>query len=287
MDSPRIVKLRTQAKQVACGQSHVLVLDANGDVFAFGAASMGQIGHGSLSNVRSPRLVLKGKEIYEIAAGRYHSMAVSSYGVLFSWGCGESGQLAHDSLENELFPKVVEPLLQNVVGAISCGQHHSFCLSSIQHQTIAKDVEHWALVEEEELKLKKKWVKEGAVNGLRSKHVANVDSKRAEIIQQLASELKRHRENDERVLEDQLLSIRDKRELRLEAQENLSKGKMKHSLSMGADGQLTVMAPTVREEGEEDGPRNGHHHSRAVTKRHYRAGGARSLTETVTSSPLT
>jgi alpha-tubulin suppressor-like RCC1 family protein len=87
-DCPRLVKIKEPVKQVACGQAHVLVLTDAGDVYAFGEASMGQLGHGSRSNVRNPRLVLRGKEIHQIDAGRYHSMAVSAYGVLYSWGCG-------------------------------------------------------------------------------------------------------------------------------------------------------------------------------------------------------
>ncbi len=88
-DTPRLVKIKEPVKQVACGQAHVLVLTDGGDVYAFGMASYGQLGHGSRSNVRNPRLVLRGKEIHQIDAGRYHSMAVSAYGVLYSWGCSE------------------------------------------------------------------------------------------------------------------------------------------------------------------------------------------------------
>ncbi len=172
VDTPRLVRMKEKVKRVAIGQSHVLILTGAprfaiahlahggsadvGDVFVFGNGHMGQLGHGSTSNVRYPRLVLKGKEIMEIAAGRYHSMAVTAYGVLYSWGCGESGQLAHNSLESgtqaggrtghrvtsrvrsahnartvrtELFPTIVDAMLPNVVGQIACGEHHSFCMS--------------------------------------------------------------------------------------------------------------------------------------------------------------
>ena len=76
-----------------------------------------------------PRLVLRGKNIYEVSAGRYHSTAISAHGVLYGWGCGESGQLGHNSVENECFPRVVESLLGNVIGQISCGEHHTIALS--------------------------------------------------------------------------------------------------------------------------------------------------------------
>lgn len=212
VDSPRVVKMKQSVKQVACGQSHVLVLTTNGDVYAFGNARMGQIGHGSKTSVRTPRLVLRGKNIYEVAAGRYHSMAVSGYGVLYSWGCGESGQLAHNSLKSEFFPRIVDSILPNVVGQISCGEHHSFCLSSIEHSAISPDVLRWKMIEEEELKLKKLMIMDSP-NGLKTKHVLQVEQERARIIHELDEKLNLEKQMEGKHLKDQLTSIRTRRQL--------------------------------------------------------------------------
>eukprot|EP01006_Ploeotia_vitrea_P039757 TRINITY_DN66376_c13_g11_i1.p1 TRINITY_DN66376_c13_g11~~TRINITY_DN66376_c13_g11_i1.p1 ORF type:complete len:956 (-),score=570.67 TRINITY_DN66376_c13_g11_i1:52-2685(-) len=206
VDKPRLVRFKERVQQIACGQSHVLVLTDNGDVYAFGSAAMGQVGHGSKSNVRIPRLVLKGKEIHEIAAGRYHSLAVSAYGVLYSWGCGESGQLAHNSLETEFFPRIVEALLPNVVGQIACGEHHSFALSSIEHATVSQDVLNCKMIEDEELKLKNTMLKE-LPNGLKTKHVLQVEQERQRIIKEINDDMEREKEDEEKHLTEQIDSI--------------------------------------------------------------------------------
>jgi len=211
-DSPRLVKMKEPVKQVACGQAHVLVLTDGGDVYAFGMASMGQIGHGSRSNVRNPRLVLRGKEIHQIDAGRYHSMAVSAYGVLYSWGCGESGQLGHNTLDTELFPKIVENILPSVVGQISCGEHHSFSLTSIAHSSVSADVLNWKLIEDEELKLKRAMLHD-VPNGLKSKHILQVEQERKGIIRQLAEALKKEREDNGAFAQLQMSLIRQPEEL--------------------------------------------------------------------------
>jgi len=206
-DSPRLVKMKEPVKQVACGQAHVLVLTHGGDM-----ASMGQIGHGSRSNVRNPRLVLRGKEIHQIDAGRCHSMAVSAYGVLYSWGCGESGQLGHNTLDTELFPKIVENILPSVVGQFSCGEHHSFSLTSIAHSSVSADVLNWKLIEDEELKLKRAMLHD-VPNRLKSKHILQVEQERKGIIRQLAEALKKEREDNGAFAQLQMSLIRQPEEL--------------------------------------------------------------------------
>lgn len=127
--------------QVACGQSHMLLLTDRGEVYTLGSGEYGQLGHGDTSNNRFfdftffrlcsvPRLVLEGVYISSIAAGRYHSIALSSNGAMYTWGCGENGQLGHGGDENECLPRVVEGILGNVVGQVSCGEHHTACLTS-------------------------------------------------------------------------------------------------------------------------------------------------------------
>jgi hypothetical protein len=212
VDKPRVVKMKQQVKQVACGQSHALVLTTGGDVYAFGNARMGQIGHGSRSNVRLPRLVLKGKDVYQISAGRYHSMAVTSFGILYSWGCGESGQLAHNSLEGEYFPRVIEPIMPNVVGQISAGEHHSFCLASIEHASISPDVLRWKRVEDEELKMKQQMV-EKQPNGLKSKHILWLERERAQIVRNIEEQERREQEQLSKHLQEQVSSVQSREAL--------------------------------------------------------------------------
>lgn len=211
VETPRVVRMRERVKQVACGQSHILVLTESGDVYAFGSSAMGQLGHGTRSSVRYPRLILRGKHIEEIAAGRYHSMAVTNTGVLLSWGCGESGQLAHNSLENEMFPRVVEAILPNVVGQICSGEHHSFCLSSIEHASVRPDLAVWKMVEDAELSLKKSMLNNkdypDASNGLKTKHILLIEQQRKRIEEEILAKIRRDKLDESKYLQEQVQSI--------------------------------------------------------------------------------
>lgn len=253
VETPRQVKLNQPAKQVVCGQSHVLILTISGDVYSFGGASMGQLGHGAETNVRNTRLVLAGKNIFQVAVGRYHSMAVTVSGVVFSWGCGESGQLAHDTLDNELFPRPVASILANVVGQISCGEHHSFCLSSIEHNEVSRDVREWLAVEEEELKLKKQLAKD-RTNGLKSKDVLNMLEERQRIVAKFKEEKVKDKEVEDRYLKEQIGSIRTWEALQAEVAESFAfnsdaTNKLKERgsapFTVDKDGLVTVRPPTT------------------------------------------
>eukprot|EP01083_Nonionella_stella_P095542 268247_1 len=69
--SPIKIRLRhnLRVSSVACGQSHVLILCTNGDVYAWGDGSYGEIGQGAFKASAQPRLVLLNKNIASIACG--------------------------------------------------------------------------------------------------------------------------------------------------------------------------------------------------------------------------
>uniref|UniRef100_A0A2K5YQC7 HECT-type E3 ubiquitin transferase n=1 Tax=Mandrillus leucophaeus TaxID=9568 RepID=A0A2K5YQC7_MANLE len=64
-------------EDVAVGAEHTLALASNGDVYAWGSNSEGQLGLGHTNHVREPTLVtgLQGKNVRQISAGRCHSAA--------------------------------------------------------------------------------------------------------------------------------------------------------------------------------------------------------------------
>jgi len=213
VDTPRLVNTSQKVIQVAVGQSHIIVLNELGDLYTFGSGGMGQLGHGTRSNIRFPRLILKGKNVQAIAAGRYHSMAVTAQGALYSWGCGESGQLAHNSLESELFPRVVDAILPNVVGQIVCGEHHTFCLSSIEHASVSPDVQNWKVVEDISLAFKKSMIGNkrypDAQNGLKTKHIAIVEQQEARIVEEVKKRKEKEKEEETKHVNEQLESIEE------------------------------------------------------------------------------
>ncbi|XP_037027133.1 ultraviolet-B receptor UVR8 [Bradysia coprophila] len=88
---PKHVKV----KKLSCGAEHALILTTNGDVYAWGSSSRGQLGLGQLDSEVAPTLIdgLAGVKITDISCGLWHSAAVSAFGDLYMWGWNLNGQL--------------------------------------------------------------------------------------------------------------------------------------------------------------------------------------------------
>uniref|UniRef100_A0A3B3BXZ2 RCC1 domain containing 1 n=1 Tax=Oryzias melastigma TaxID=30732 RepID=A0A3B3BXZ2_ORYME len=84
-----------QAKSLALGGDHVILLTAAGAVYTWGQGSHGQLGHGALLSEEEPRTVeaLWGMKMSSVSAGGWHSVCISDAGDLYVWGWNESGQL--------------------------------------------------------------------------------------------------------------------------------------------------------------------------------------------------
>ena len=83
-----LLELSEQAKQVACGLNHILILSSESHrVYAFGENREGVLGLGHRNPSERPVLVkaLEHEEVSQIAAGR-HSAAITAKGKLFVWG---------------------------------------------------------------------------------------------------------------------------------------------------------------------------------------------------------
>ena len=84
---PRMVKaLGTSiVVQIACGKKHTLALTNNGELYAWGSNSDGQLGLGEDVKIETrPRIIadLETLPIAFIACGGYHSIVVSKSGGL-------------------------------------------------------------------------------------------------------------------------------------------------------------------------------------------------------------
>jgi alpha-tubulin suppressor-like RCC1 family protein len=76
---------------VAAGAAHSLALTSDGNVWAFGLGSSGQLGQGSTGSSNVAIQVTAVSGIVAIAAGDNHSVALKSDGWLYTWGLGTSG----------------------------------------------------------------------------------------------------------------------------------------------------------------------------------------------------
>ncbi|XP_067902491.1 probable E3 ubiquitin-protein ligase HERC3 isoform X2 [Heterodontus francisci] len=118
--------------QVACGNNHSLALCKDGQVFAWGQNTGGQLGVGRTSHsVLSPQCVtsLAGIPLAQIAAGAAHSFALSLSGAVFSWGRNNHGQLGLNDTKNRHLPTYVKLLECKRIVYISCGAQHTALLT--------------------------------------------------------------------------------------------------------------------------------------------------------------
>jgi alpha-tubulin suppressor-like RCC1 family protein len=93
----------TAILQVAAGAEHILALDANGNVWTWGAGQLGQLGTGSIGDSSYPAPVLGPQSdfdqtvssypIVQICAGANFCLALDSAGNLWGWGDGATGAL--------------------------------------------------------------------------------------------------------------------------------------------------------------------------------------------------
>ncbi|RVE72035.1 hypothetical protein OJAV_G00057660 [Oryzias javanicus] len=111
-----------QAKSLALGGEHVILLTAAGAVYTWGQGSHGQLGHGTLLSEEEPRTVeaLWGLKMSSVCAGGWHSVCISDAGDLYVWGWNESGQLG---LPSQRLRKTSERKADQQEGELS--QHSS------------------------------------------------------------------------------------------------------------------------------------------------------------------
>uniref|UniRef100_A0A3Q3VWY8 E3 ubiquitin-protein ligase HERC2 n=1 Tax=Mola mola TaxID=94237 RepID=A0A3Q3VWY8_MOLML len=108
---------------VNSGGKHCLALSSEGEVYSWGEAEDGKLGHGNRSPCDRPRVIesLRGVEVVDIAAGGAHSACIAASGELFTWGKGRYGRLGHGDSEDQLKPKLVDALQGHRVIDVACG----------------------------------------------------------------------------------------------------------------------------------------------------------------------
>ncbi|XP_078595425.1 uncharacterized protein LOC144872787 isoform X2 [Branchiostoma floridae x Branchiostoma japonicum] len=120
---------RVQVIAVACGQDHTLALCDNGQVYAWGSSTYGQLGLGDWDRQTHPTLVTQLKDVFcvAVATGQYHSTALDGEGRVWTWGWGVHGQLGQGNAENLNKPHLVAAV-QNAV-QVSTGYAHTAVLT--------------------------------------------------------------------------------------------------------------------------------------------------------------
>merc|ERR1712154_499627 len=205
-----------------------------------GDGSYGEIGHGAFKASQSPRLVLLNKNIASIACGRYHSAAISNNGSLYSWGCGDNGQLGRpqninqDKMKANSIPKLVLSLLGNVVGEISCGEHHTCCLASCRYQKMANSTLEFAKLEEIEFQTKLSLISSSKQKGrgISKKDLIKIKKWRKEEQQRINKKKQHLQISENKKIQQELIKIATRKDIiRLSADKSIKENAPKSSTS--------------------------------------------------------
>ncbi|MCL2444671.1 IPT/TIG domain-containing protein [Candidatus Saccharibacteria bacterium] len=126
--------------QIATTWHYTLVLDSEGNIFAWGQNNNGQLGNNTNISSNVPvevdmTGVLAGRDIVQIVAGGSHSLALDSEGRMFAWGSNSSGELGNGTFSFFGSNVPVEVDMTGVLAGrnivqIAAGGNHSFALDS-------------------------------------------------------------------------------------------------------------------------------------------------------------
>jgi len=129
-DNPGNIRLAV----VHAGSNHSIAVSRKGEVFTWGLASSGELGHGGWTptELTIPRLIsnLGRTRIVSICAGSNHSLAISQTGQLWSCGRGRHGELGLGHFHDEPVFSIVDSIQHERMVSASAGKHHSMALAA-------------------------------------------------------------------------------------------------------------------------------------------------------------
>lgn len=130
---PVPIPLLTKIVSLAAGNNHILALDNNGKVFAWGTGERNQLARRVVARTQSGALTpcrVALPKIKQIACGADHCFAVDERGLVYAWGANSFGQTGlPDGVGTDdpsiLKPGIVEALRPYKIREIQGGEHHS------------------------------------------------------------------------------------------------------------------------------------------------------------------
>jgi alpha-tubulin suppressor-like RCC1 family protein len=123
-----IIALGAGGNQESAGGNNSLAVDSNGNVWAWGDNTYGQLGDGTNDDKNFPVQVLNLSNIRTIACGSWHSLALTNDGSVWAWGRNVYGQLGIGNYIDQNSPVLI-PNFTNVC-SIACGQQHSLAIKT-------------------------------------------------------------------------------------------------------------------------------------------------------------
>ena len=121
---------RVRFAQVSAGQSHSLAVGSDGNLYAWGNNTNGQLGDGTTTNQTAPIMVAApaGVKFVQVSAGGSHSMALDRDGNIWTWGSDLANQLGRDEPRNSKQPGPAVTHAGVTFIAVSAGAEHSMAI---------------------------------------------------------------------------------------------------------------------------------------------------------------
>lgn len=142
-------------QQICCGEYYSMALSHDGDVFTWGEASEGQLGHGDAHHAfqvafadlhmlnsaytflsqPEPVLALSDDAVAQIACRKNHSVALTTDGRVFEWGSW--GKRRGRDMEHAFTPVEMQHVKELRLRRVSVGDHHTVGEGSSVWMTLA------------------------------------------------------------------------------------------------------------------------------------------------------
>jgi alpha-tubulin suppressor-like RCC1 family protein len=141
---PRLMNIFNgkKIKKISVSSQHVLCIDENDLLYAFGRGEEGQLGIGLNKNETTPVLVgispnpfssippFQQKKITHISCGYLHSLCRTDSFEVYSWGFGEKGRLGYgEDVSYQGYPRILKKLIRKKIIDIAAGKSHSIAIS--------------------------------------------------------------------------------------------------------------------------------------------------------------
>jgi alpha-tubulin suppressor-like RCC1 family protein len=123
--SPTQVGALTTWSQTSAGERHLIALQTNGTMWAWGQNSYSQLGDGTTIDRSSP--VQIGSGYNSISSGNKHNLAIATDGTLWAWGQNQYGKLGLGNTTNRQFPTGIGSLTWSKIAA---GASHSLAVKT-------------------------------------------------------------------------------------------------------------------------------------------------------------
>ncbi|KAF2865861.1 regulator of chromosome condensation 1/beta-lactamase-inhibitor protein II [Massariosphaeria phaeospora] len=144
--TPQYIDMIRKVTQIACGTNHVLALDKDRHVYAWGNGQQNQLGRRVTERTLTESLLPNrvgfhdtsvkrpSQRIAKIACGDYHSLAIGEDGHIWSWGANnycETGYVGNAGEDNAsvLTPRIIHSLENLEVEAVEGGSHHTIAIT--------------------------------------------------------------------------------------------------------------------------------------------------------------